>query len=159
MKLKLSLIAFILSLTIWAQDEQNSEAVKQELWLNLPVKDLVKSKAFFTSLGFEELRDAPEMIGFQIGGVPVMMVAESEFEKYTASKVFNSKNGSEILISINAPDKKYVDKMVKKVKEAGGEIFSAPAEIQGWMYSMGFSDPDDHRWEIVHLDWESMPEE
>jgi hypothetical protein len=53
----------------------------QELWLNLPVKDLHKTKAFFSELGFEKLRDAPEMVGFKIGGVSVLMVTEPRFKK------------------------------------------------------------------------------
>ena len=132
---------------------------KQELWLNLPVKYFEKTKEFFTVLGFEFFRDAPEMVGFKIGSVPVMMVAESEFKKYTAHEIADSSKGSEVLISIDAPDKGYVDEMAEKVKEAGGEIFSKPEEIQGWMYNMGFADPDGHRWNIVYLDWDKMPKE
>lgn len=126
--------------------------MKQELWLSLPVKDLAKTKAFFTTLGFESLRDSPEMIGFKIGGVPVMMVMEPEFEKYTAHKVADPSIGSEVLISVDAPDKAYVDEMAEKVKAAGGKVFSKPQEILGWMYNMGFTDPDGHRWNILLMD-------
>jgi len=130
---------------------------KQELWLNLPVKDLKKSKAFFLSLGFESTRDVPGMVGFNIGQVPVMMVAQSDFEKYASHQMAETDKGSELLISVDAPDKAYVDEMVEKVKSAGGKVFSEAQEIQGWMYNMGFVDPDGHRWNIVHLDWENMP--
>jgi predicted lactoylglutathione lyase len=129
---------------------------KQELWLNLPVKDLAKAKAFFTELGFESLRDAPGMAGFRIGQVPVMMVIEPEFEKYSLLKVSDSKKHCEVLISIDAPDKKYIDDMAKKVKAAGGTVFFEPAEIQGWMYNMNFADPDGHRWNILYMDHDKM---
>ena len=130
---------------------------KQELWLNLPVNDLARAKAFFTALGFESLRDAPEMVGFRIGQVPVMMVTKSEFEKYTAQGVADPSQGSEVLISIDAPNKAYVDDMTDKVKSAGGVVFSAPQEIQGWMYNMGFTDPDGHCWNILYMDHEKIP--
>lgn len=129
---------------------------KQELWLNLPTKDLEKSRAFFTALGFESLRDAPEMIGFKIGQVPVMMIVESEFEKYTAQPVANSFKGNEILISIDAPHREYVDEMTDKVKASGGAIFSKPQELQGWMYNMGFTDLDGHCWNVLYMDHDKM---
>lgn len=132
---------------------------KQELWINLPVKDLIKANAFFTALGFESLRDAPEMIGFKIGQVPVMMVAESEFEKYTARTVADPSKGSEVLISIDAPNKEYVDQMAEKVKAAGGEVFSRPEGLQGWMYNMGFTDLDGHCWNILYMDNDKMPKQ
>lgn len=132
---------------------------KQELWLNLPVKDLQKSKAFFLSLGFESTRDVPGMVGFNIGHVPVMMVAQPDFEKYASHQISDTKKGSELLISVDAPDRAYVDQIVKKVKDAGGVVFSEAQEIQGWMYGFGFADLDGHRWNIVHLDWDNMPKE
>lgn len=131
--------------------------MKQELWLNLAVKDLAKTKAFFLALGFEGLRDAPGMVGFRIGNVPVMMVIESDFKKYSENMVADPAHGSEVLVSISAPDREYVDRMVEKVAAAGGKVFSQPAEIQGWMYGMGFSDPDGHRWNFLYMDHEKMP--
>lgn len=130
---------------------------KQELWLNLPVKDLAKTKTFFIALGFEPTRDAPGMVGFNIGQVPVMMITEPEFEKYTVHKVADTSTGSEILISVDAPNKVYVDEMAEKVKSAGGEVFSKPQEILGWMYNMGFTDLDGHCWNILYMDHDKVP--
>ena len=132
---------------------------KQELWLNLPVKDLAKTKAFFTALGFESLQDAPEMVGFKIGQVPVMMITEPEFEKYVAQSVADPSKGSEVLISIDAPDKEYIHQVAEKVKAAGGEVFSEPQEIQGWMYNMGFTDLDGHCWNVLYMDHDKLPKE
>jgi|TARA_R110002096_G_scaffold232676_1_gene422581 hypothetical protein len=129
----------------------------QELWINLPVKNLSQTKVFFTSLGFESLRDAPEMVGFKIGNVPVMMVTSAQFEKYALNKVSDINNGSEMLLSVGAPDREYVDAMAIKVSKAGGKVFSSPAEIQGWMYGCAFTDLDGHRWNILHMDFNKMP--
>ncbi|MEQ9166409.1 MAG: VOC family protein [Fulvivirga sp.] len=131
--------------------------MEQELWLNLPVKDLEKSRAFFTSLGFESTRDSPGMIGFIIGKVPVMMVEESQLEQYTQHKISDTSKGSELLISVSAPDKGYVDKITKKIIRAGGTVYSEPQEVQGWMYGMAMIDLDGHRWNIIYMDWEKMP--
>ncbi len=129
------------------------------LWISLPVKDLTRSKEFFLSLGFETMRDVPEMVGFKIGDVPVMMVTLSEFEKYTQHKITDTKESSEVLLSFDAENKEEVDLMAEKVANAGGEIFSGLSDIQGWMYGFSFADLDGHRWETVYLDWDNMPKE
>ncbi|MBU2916241.1 MULTISPECIES: VOC family protein [Reichenbachiella] len=125
--------------------------MKQDLWLNLPVKDLEKTKAFFSELGFEALRDAPDMIGFRIGGVPVMMVTHAQFEKYAIQTITDTSKSTEVLISVGAPDKEYVDDMAVKVAALGGEVFSPPADIQGWMYGCAFADLDGHRWNLLYM--------
>ena len=146
--------------------KQNINIMDQELWLNLPVKDLEKSQAFFTSLGFESTRDSPGMIGFVIGKAPVMMVEEYQLEQYTENKISDTSKGSEFLISVSAPDRAYVDQITEKIKEAGGAVYSEPKEIQGWMYGMAMVDLDGHRWNIIYMDlsaqqagWDKMPKE
>ncbi|WP_370087451.1 VOC family protein [Ekhidna sp.] len=133
--------------------------MEQELWINLPVKDLEKSRAFFNELGFENLRDSPGMIGFRIGKVPVMMVLEAQLEQYTRHKISDTSKGSEFLISVSAPNRAYVDEITRKIKEAGGTVYSEPEEIQGWMYGMAMIDLDGHRWNIIYMDWDKMPKE
>ncbi len=109
--------------------------MKQELWLNLPVKDLAKTKDFFTVLGFESIRDAPGMVGFRIGQVPVMMVTGSEFEKYTSSTVADPSKGSEILISVDAPDKAYVNQMANSRRDRLCRTGRAPGlDVQHGLY-------------------------
>lgn len=130
--------------------------MEQELWINLPVKNLENTRTFFSALGFENLRDAPDMVGFKIGGVSVLMVTEKQFKKYALNQVSNTSKGNEILLSIGAPNKEYVDKMAVKVEERGGIVFSKPTEIQGWMYGCAFSDLDGHRWNFLYMDLNKM---
>lgn len=131
--------------------------MEQELWINLPVKDLEKSRTFFSALGFESLRDSPGMIGFRIGKVPVMMVLDAQLEQFTQHKISDTSKGSEFLISVGATSREYVDEITKKIKDAGGTVYSEPQEIQGWMYGMAMIDPDGHRWNIIYMDWDNMP--
>lgn len=133
----------------------------KEIWLNLPVKDLQRSKTFFTSLGFEPTRDAPEMVGFLVGEkkTPVMMVHEEHFKKYSGHEISDTGRGSELLISFDAENKAEVDNMADKVEQAGGSIYSGPSDIQGWMYGFAFVDIDGHRWNMVYMDWAKMPKE
>ena len=133
----------------------------KEIWINLPVKDVGKSKEFFSKIGFtkEEKHETAEMACFKVGekNMNVLFFTEDKFKGFTKSEISDAKNGSEILISFDAESREEVDEMAKKVWEAGGRIFSEPAEIQGWMYGFAFADLDGHRWNQVFMDFNQMP--
>lgn len=57
-------------------------------------------------------------------------------------ETFKSLSGNEILISIDAQNRRAVDEMARIVRDAGGKLFANPAEIGGWMYGFGFEDLD-----------------
>ncbi|MEW9698412.1 VOC family protein [Paenibacillus sp. SI8] len=134
----------------------------KELWLNLPVKDLNNSKAFFTALGFSfhpRHVNSNEMAGLVIGekNVLIMLFPEQTFKNFTRNELVNTQQASEILISIDAESKEEVDELLKKVVIAGGTVFSEPHD-QGWMYGAGFADLDGHRWNVLYMDMSKIPE-
>ncbi len=135
----------------------------KELWINLPVKDLNKSKEFFTKLGFSfhpRHENSDEAAGLLIGdkNVIVMLFPESTFKKFTRNEISDTKLATEVLLSIDAESREEVDEMVRKAVEAGGTAFSEPGG-QGWMYGAGFTDLDGHRWNVLYMDMSQMPEE
>lgn len=132
-----------------------------ELWINLPVKDVHRSKEFFSELGFSfgsGQGDSNEMAELIIGDPPVgiMLFAESSFENFTRNKITDTRESSEVLFSIGAGSREEVDEMAKKVLEAGGTLFGEPGENQGWMYGCGFADLDGHRWNMLYMDMSKM---
>lgn len=134
----------------------------KNLWLNLPVKDIAKSKEFFGKLGFSfdtEYGNTENSACFVVGkdNFHVMLFPEDTFKNFTKSEVSDAKVGTEILISIDAESREEVDEMAKKTWEAGGTIFSEPGEVQGWMYGYGFADLDGHRWNVLYMDSSRMP--
>lgn len=136
----------------------------KELWLNLPVKDVARSRAFYKAIGFtihpqHEQRD--DMTGLVMGEkqVMVMLFPEASFKNFARHEVADTRQGSEILISIDAESREEVDAFALKVKEANGHIFAAPGEKDGWMYGFGFSDPDGHRWNMLHMDTSKLPQD
>jgi len=135
----------------------------KDIWINLPVKDLDKSRAFFTTLGFPlnpRHMNSQEAASLVIGekNVIVMLFPEKTFEKYTNIPLADTQKSSEVLFSIGAETKEEVDEMVKKVEQAGGTVYSRPYD-QGWMYGAGFADLDGHRWNVLYMDLSKMPEE
>lgn len=133
----------------------------KELWLNLPVKDTQKAKAFFKQIGFtfNDERESQEMVAMMVGQkpVPVMLCEENRFQTFSMNAITDTQKSSEILISFDAESREEVDELAEKVKKAGGNLFSPPAEIQGWMYGCAFADLDGHRWNALYMDMSKMP--
>ncbi|BBH20115.1 glyoxalase [Paenibacillus baekrokdamisoli] len=135
----------------------------KEIWINLPVKDVKKSKEFFIQLGFSlnpRHGNTDDKASLVIGdkNVIVMLFPEPTFKKFTGNEIADTKQGTEVLISIDAESKEEVDEIVKKAVKAGGTIYGKPHD-QGWMYGAGFADLDGHRWNVLYMDMSKMPEE
>ena len=128
----------------------------KQFWINLPVKDVSKSKAFFTQLGFSlnaEHGNTEHSACLLIGdkNVVVMLFEETMFKNFTQHDVTNTQQSTEVLFSIDAESREEVDDLAQKVAEAGGIVFSKPATHQGFMYGCAFTDLDGHRWNILHM--------
>lgn len=127
----------------------------KELWLNLPVNNLKKSKEFFTNIGFSfKDREMDNMIAMEVGEkkIVVMLLDEPTFKNAIQHEITDTEQSSEIIISFDAESREEVDELAKKVEATGGTVFSKPAEIQGWMYGCGFTDLDGHRWNALYMD-------
>ncbi|WP_338021791.1 VOC family protein [Bacillus pakistanensis] len=127
----------------------------------MPVKDITKSKEFFTKLGFTfhpRHIDSDEMAGLVMGdnNVIVMLFPEPTFKNFVRNDVTDANQTSEVLLSIDAESKEEVDSMVKRAVEAGGTIFSEPQD-ESWLYGAGFTDSDGHRWNVLYRDMSKMP--
>lgn len=133
----------------------------KDFWLNLPVKDLHKSKEFFAQLGFsfvERLANSNEMAGLDMGdkNVVVMLFPEPAFRGFTNKEIVNTNQAAEVLLSIDAQSKEEVDEMVKKAVHAGGTVVNKPGG-QDWMYGCVFADLDGHKWNVLYMDMSKMP--
>ena len=134
----------------------------KDLWINLPVKDLAKSKAFFKALGFsfnEKSGTVPDFMACLLVGNKsvVMLCEEPAFKGFNQFPITDTKTSSEVLFSFDAESREEVDELARKVTEAGGVVFGKPSEHQGWMYGCGFSDLDGHRWNILYMDYSKLP--
>jgi predicted lactoylglutathione lyase len=133
----------------------------KQIWLNLPVKNVEKSKAFFAEIGFvfNEQHSNATSACMLVGeaNFVVMLFEETLFEGFVQNKLTDTKASSEMLISIDAQSKEEVDEFAIKVQEAGGNLFAKPAENQGWMYGCGFADLDGHRWNVLYMDLSKLP--
>lgn len=133
----------------------------KELWINLPVRDVDKSKEFFGRIGFtlNEKYTGPGMACFEVGEkkTNVLFCDENTFKSFTKKEIADAGAGTEVLISFDAESRDEIDETARRVFDAGGTVYAEPAEIQGWMYGFAFVDPDGHRWNQVFMDFDKMP--
>ena len=132
----------------------------KQLWINLPVKDVARSREFFSHLGFT-FNDAhgvnPTCMLVGEMKFVVMLFEEGVFKSFTRQELSDTTLSTEVLFSIDAESRAEVDALAAKAKEAGGIVFAEPGESQGWMYGCGFCDLDGHRWNVLYMDMSKMP--
>src|SRR5450432_1327557 len=135
--------------------------MSKEIWINLPVKDVKKSREFFRNIGFNinpnHNTDKMAAISAGEGKAMVMLFTDATFEGFTKNKKADTQQGTEAMFSFGADSKEEVDETAKKIKKAGGAIFAEPAEKDGWMYGFAFIDLDGHRWNMLYMEMSKMP--
>lgn len=131
----------------------------KSIYVNLAVKDLKKSMAFFSKLGFKfnptftDKNAACMVIGKNIYA---MLLVEKFFVGFTKRKIMNAHKSTEVLLAIEVSSRKTVSDMVSKAIKAGGKVYRK-AEDHGWMYASSFCDLDGHQWEPLYMDMKKLP--
>ncbi|MBB2147114.1 extradiol dioxygenase [Pedobacter sp. LMG 31464] len=133
----------------------------KDIWINLPVKNINKSVAFFTQMGFTLNEHNPvteTMASFFIGDrkLVLMLFTNDVLAGFSGNKVADTSVGTEVLFSIDAESSQEVDQMLQKAENAGGKIYANGGEKDGWMYGGGFIDVDGHRWNVLYMDFSKM---
>jgi len=126
--------------------------MNKQIILNLPVKDLEKSSAFFSALGFTfDPRFSGEKAAFMNivdGSIQAMLTTESFFQSLINKPVVNAKQANEVVICLSCESREEVDSLIARALAAGGRI-PHPPEDHGFMYDQGFEDIDGHLWNLV----------
>ncbi|MBF5044336.1 glyoxalase/bleomycin resistance/extradiol dioxygenase family protein [Aggregicoccus sp. 17bor-14] len=126
----------------------------KQIIVNLPVKDLAKSKAFFSSLGFgfnpNMSNEHAAMMVIAEGSISVMLTKEGFFESLTQKPVARAKEASEVVVCLVCERRDEVASLVAKAVAAGGRT-PHPLEDEGFMVSQGFEDLDGHLWNLVWM--------
>src|SRR5215203_1091964 len=125
-----------------------------QIFVNLPVKDLPRSIAFFTALGFTfNARFTNEHATCMVVGenIFVMLLVEGMFQTFTPKPLVDARTATEVLVALSLDGRAEVDTMVAAAVAAGGRV---PREVQdhGFMYAHAFEDLDGHIWEPFWMD-------
>jgi predicted lactoylglutathione lyase len=128
-------------------------AMATQIYVNLPIKDLQKSVAFFTQIGFTfNPQFTNENATCMIVGenIFVMLLVEDFFKTFTPNPICDARKATEVLICLSRESRAQVDAMVSAAVAAGGRTHNE-AKDHGFMYIHGFQDLDGHLWELTHM--------
>lgn len=133
--------------------------MEQMIFVNLPVKDLDRAKAFWTELGYSfnpQFTDEKAACLVFSDTIFAMLITEPFFKEFTKKEITDAASSTETIIALSAASRDEVDRLVDKALAAGGSPAIDPVEYGDAMYSRSFQDPDHHNWEVVWMDVEKM---
>jgi uncharacterized protein len=125
----------------------------KDIFVNLPVKNLPASRAFFEALGyhFNPQFSNDSGAGLVLGeNLYAMLLTEDFARGFTSKPLVDAKAATEVLVCLSCENREQVDALVAKAVAAGGTAPRPPVD-HGFMYGHGFEDLDGHIWELVHM--------
>ena len=134
----------------------------QMIFVNLPVTDLDKSKAFYEAVGaannpaFTDETAACMVVAE--GSIHVMLLTHAKWADFTTKTIPDAHTTAQVLLCLSADSREEVDGQVDKAVKAGGKADPTPTQDFGFMYGRSFEDPDGHIWEIMWMDVEAAME-
>ncbi|MGW7102305.1 VOC family protein [Streptomyces sp. NPDC054838] len=124
------------------------------IFVNLPVKDLEASKAFWGKLGYSFNAQFSDENGASLvisDTIYAMLLTEARFKDFTHKAIADTSTTTEALLCLSAESREAVDALVDAAVGAGGTEPRA-AQDHGFMYGRAFEDLDGHTWEIMWMD-------
>jgi uncharacterized protein len=127
------------------------------IFVNLPVADLQRSKAFYEAIGFRNeprfSNDAAAMMVLS-DTISVMLLTHPFYATFTSKPIANANDTSQVMLCISCDSPTEVDRIINAAAAAGGKIDqSLRSETEGGpMYGRDFEDPDGHQWEPMWMD-------
>jgi predicted lactoylglutathione lyase len=126
----------------------------RKLFVNLPVRDLHRSVAFFTKLGFTfnpQFTDESATCMIVSEEAFVMLLVRDRFKDFTKKQLCDTTTHTEGLFALSCASRAEVDELVKTAIGAGGTHAQDPQD-HGFMYGWSFYDLDGHHWEVFWMD-------
>ena len=129
------------------------------LFLNLPVRNLKASTAFYEALGAKvnpQFSDDQTRSMVLSETIIVMLLSHERYRTFTKRKIGDARQDSQALIAISIDKRDEVDAIVKRTTAAKGKADPNPPQDHGFMYSRSVEDPDGYVWELVWMNPEAM---
>ena len=133
--------------------------MSRKIFVNLPIKDMERSQAFFRSLGFDfnpQFTNEQGACMVVSEDIFVMLLVEPFFQTFIKKPIADARKSTEVLVCLSCESREEVDALVKKALAAGGTAPNAPQD-HGFMYAHGFEDLEGHVWELVWMDPNAAP--
>ncbi|SKB80621.1 VOC family protein [Sphingopyxis flava] len=130
-----------------------TDALKM-IFVNLPVADLEKSKAFYTALGFtNEPRFTDDTAAAMVWSESIflMILSHDKWKSFT-NRPIPPTTSSEVSLALAMESREAVDAMIDAAAASGGTADVNPVQDHGFMYGRDLLDPDGHVWGPFWMD-------
>lgn len=123
------------------------------IFVNLPVANVARSRAFFTELGYtvnEQFSDE-RAVSLQLGeNIVAMLLQRDFFDSFHPVETADATTTKECVICLDAGSRESVDDLVDRAIAAGAS--AGDTEDHGFMYGRSYNDLDGHAWQIMWMD-------
>ena len=125
-----------------------------KIFVNLPVKDLDKSMAFFKAIGFSfnsQFTDKTAACMVMSDDIYAMLLTHDKVKEFTKKPIADAHRTLEVLTALAVEGKEKVNELADKALKAGAQEAYSPKDY-GFMFTRNFEDPDGHIWEVFWMD-------
>ena len=132
----------------------------KQIFINLPVRDLPKAKAFYEAIGAvnnPQFSDDTAACMVLSDTIFVMLLTHTKWATFTQKPIVDARQASEVMLALNADDRNAVDALVAAASANGGKADVNPRQDLGFMYGRSFEDLDGHIWETFFMYMSQMP--
>ncbi len=131
----------------------------KQVFINLVVKDVAKSMAFYTGMGFTvnpQFSDDNGKCMVWSEHIFVMIMTYEKFSGFATKPIADTKNALAALYSLSVESLDRVNEIVSGGIAAGG---IEPTEMKdyGFMQQRTIEDFDGHTWEVFYMDMTKFP--
>jgi predicted lactoylglutathione lyase len=124
------------------------------IYVNLPVTDLDRAKAFYAGLGFtfnEQFSDERAASVVIEENIVVMLLTRDRFADFVPGTVGDPAQATSVINGLSVGSREDVDDLLARALASGGKPWQ-PAQDHGFMYGTSFTDPDGNVWEAIWMD-------
>jgi len=128
------------------------------IFVNLPVRDLNASMAFYEAIGFKNnprFTDDTAACMVWSDAINVMLLTHEKWRRFT-DRPIPPATSSEVMLALSCDSREAVDAMNDAATSKGGTADINPIQDLGFMYNRNLADPDGHVWEAMWMDPTAM---
>ena len=126
------------------------------IFVNLPVKDVEASIAFYQAIGAtkdERFSQPGKAASMQFSDTIVFMLLSHDFfAGFSPKPIADAHQSTEVLLCLSQDSREAVDAITEAAAKAGGKADIRPPQDHGFMYGRSFEDPDGHIFEPMYMD-------
>jgi predicted lactoylglutathione lyase len=140
---------------------KKKKTMQSQVFINLAVKDLLKSMDFYTQLGLTnnpQFSDDTAKCMVWSDHIFVMLMTHEKFKTFATKPIADTKKNIAGLFALSVESANKVNEIVSKGVKAGGSE-PVPFQDYGFMQKRNIEDFDGHTWEIFFMDLSKFPQQ